>query len=105
MFKEAFVKFAEYRPVKGQPVVYKGKLVGSVMSVEKNLCWCDYSQTQTHGEPGPFIWAFQDGVNAFHDWPTKDGAPIARHGGPETVGHIAPKRDGLFWLYGDAAHA
>lgn len=68
-------------------MTYNGEPAGAVMSVEGNLCWCDYAHT--HGQPGPFIWAFQDGVNAFHDWPTRKGAPIARHGGPETAGHIA----------------
>jgi hypothetical protein len=68
-------KFAAHRPRVGDQVRYSGPdhvRVSVVTRVEGNLCYCD-------GEAdGLFIWAFADGVNALHDWPTKAGAKVAR---------------------------
>ena len=68
-----FQKFATSRPRVGQTIVYRGEPVGRVTSVDGNLCW----RTYPDGESLPFIWAFHDGLNALHDWPTKAGK-IAR---------------------------
>lgn len=67
-----------HRPVKGQPIHRDGKLVGTVSSVEGNLCFV----SQVEGEYGydggaPFIWCFVEGLNTKHDWPTKSRALAA----------------------------
>lgn len=42
--------------------------VGTVTSVQGNLCWRTYSD----GESLPFIWRFRDGkLNNLHSWPNK----------------------------------
>lgn len=82
---EANEKFRNHRPRKGDAVTYHGRPVGTVQSVEGNLCYVDYPSGVA-----PFIWAFQDGVNAFHDWPSRSGATMAQHGGIDTIGKVAP---------------
>ncbi len=66
-------KFASSRPRVGQIVSYRGEAVGKVTSVEGALCWRSYPD----GESLPFIWCFGDGLNALHDWPTRNGV-VAR---------------------------
>jgi hypothetical protein len=66
--------YENHKPRIGQPITYKGEVVGVVTRVDGNLCWRSYP----NGESLPFIWRFSDGVNALHDWPTKAGAKIAR---------------------------
>lgn len=61
--------FNDRKPRVGDPVTYEGAVVGKVLRLEGNLCWCDYAE---HG-PLPFIWRFSDGLNALHDWPGKSG--------------------------------
>jgi len=41
-------KFKDSRPAKGDPVTYRGAIVGKVLSVENELCWVDY---QTGSSP------------------------------------------------------
>ncbi len=82
---EANQIYSAHRPRKGQTVTYNGKIAGKVLSIEGNLCWVDYASG-----PNPFIWAFKDGVNAFHDWPGRSGARMAQHGDISTIGLIAP---------------
>lgn len=71
MRTEPHEKHHASRPRAGDPVIYRspvrGTVIGEVVRVEGNLCWTDYGD----GEPGPFIWAFGDGLNKLHDWPTK----------------------------------
>ena len=55
----------DYKPTKGAPVHYRGRLAGHVSRTEGNLCWLV-------GADAPFIWRFKDGLNAMHDWPQKD---------------------------------
>lgn len=69
---EANVTFRQYRPRVGDPVTYEGRVVGTVSSTEGNLCWCAY-ETGT----APFIWCFKDGLNAMHEWPTKQDGPLS----------------------------
>lgn len=59
-----------YRPRKGEPVSYRGEPAGLVGRTEGNLCWIE-------GSDAPFIWAFHDGVNAMHEWPSRNSAPVA----------------------------
>jgi hypothetical protein len=70
----SFEQFHHYRPRVGEPISYKGELVGHVTRVEGSLCFRSYPD----GEPLPFIWCFNDGLNALHDWPSKAGGKIAR---------------------------
>jgi hypothetical protein len=66
---KASEKFAASRPRVGQVISYRGEPVGKVTNVEGGLCWRSYPD----GESLPFIWCFNDGLNALHDWPTKAG--------------------------------
>lgn len=71
-------KFAEHRPRLGDTIEYMGVDVGKVSKIEGALCYV----TARDGLESPFIWCFEDGLNAFHTWPTKRNgaeAPIARH--------------------------
>jgi hypothetical protein len=61
------VKYESSKPRKGEPITYRGALVGTVSSVDGNLCWVNYYR----GEPAPFIWRFKDGLNNMHEWPSK----------------------------------
>lgn len=61
-------KFSASRPRKGDPVAYRGNPAGTVQSVERELCWVNYGG----GKSEPFIWAFRDGLNNLHDWPSKE---------------------------------
>ncbi len=59
--------FAASRPRKGDPITYRGEVVGNVTSVEDALCY----RTYPDGQACPFIWCFRDGLNRLHEWPTK----------------------------------
>lgn len=54
-------------PRVGDAITYKGRFIGNVTRVEGNLCW------HTGDDAGPFIWRFNDGLNALHGWPRKAG--------------------------------
>lgn len=69
-------KWKQYRPRKGDPIAYRGEIVGNVTRVEGGLCFRSYPD----GESMPFIWCVGDGLNALHDWPTKGDGPDARYG-------------------------
>lgn len=56
------------KPRVGDPIRYRGDVVGSVTRVEGNLCW----RTYPNGEALPFIWRFRNELNMLHDWPGKD---------------------------------
>lgn len=51
------------KPKKGQRIAWRidGKLkfLGTVRSIEGNLCWMDFDD----GTVNPFIWNFRDGMN------------------------------------------
>lgn len=72
MRPEANEIYRAYRPRIGDPVIYGGKIAGKVTSIDGNLCWCSYATGNA-----PFIWCFRDGLNALHDWPTKQGGPVS----------------------------
>lgn len=59
---------AAFKPRVGDTIAYLGEPVGTVTSVEGNLCW----RTYPDGERLPFIWRFRDGLNMLHSWPGKD---------------------------------
>jgi len=63
-------RLSVYKPLKNEPVYYRGAMIGRVARTEGNLCWVDTAD-------GLFIWAFKDGLNAMHDWPSKAGGPVA----------------------------
>ena len=65
------VSFHHLAPRIGQPITYRGEIVGTVTRVEGNLCWRSYPD----GESLPFIWRFKDGLNTLHDWPGKESTP------------------------------
>ena len=69
MTKQPHEIYSQFKPRKGDPITYDGRVTGHVIRTEGNLCWNDY-----HGEqdPLPFIWCFKDGLNALHEWPRKD---------------------------------
>jgi hypothetical protein len=73
----AHEKYPRSKPRKGDIVSYCNQPVGEVLSVDGSLCWVNYPESM--GGPNPFIWAFKDGCNTLHDWPTKrpeDNGPI-----------------------------
>ena len=42
----------------------------TIKRVEGNLCYAVYDH-HTDGVTQPFIWRFKDGLNKYHDWPSK----------------------------------
>lgn len=62
----------QYRPKVGDPITYRGKVVGTVTRTEQQLCW--WRRTIDRDDGGMFIWCFRDGLNAMHSWPGKDEA-------------------------------
>ena len=64
----AYEKFKKYKPVSGYRFKYRDMPGGVIVRVEGNLCWAKYDGQD---EVLPFIWAFKDGLNKLHDWPTK----------------------------------
>lgn len=60
-------------PKKGDPITYRGELVGTVSSVNGNLCHVDPlpAHADKYPDNAPFIWRFKDGPNKLHDWPGK----------------------------------
>ena len=67
MRKEPFEIWAHAKPRAGDPVQYKGEIVGTITRTKGSLCW----RTYPDGETLPFIWCFRDCLNTLHDWPTK----------------------------------
>ena len=63
-------------PRKGDPVTYRGELVGHVSSVDGNICHIiprpEHADLYPNG--AGFIWRFQHGLNALHSWPGKPPA-------------------------------
>ena len=60
------VTYSASRPRVGDDVTYKGQPLGTVLNVDKCLCWTSGSTE------GPFIWCFKDGLNNLHEWPNKE---------------------------------
>jgi hypothetical protein len=79
---QKIARFVESKPRKGDPISYRGEVIGSVHRVEGALCWTAYSDGS---DPLPFIWCFSDGLNAMHDWPTKAAANAPCPGLTEVV--------------------
>lgn len=64
-------KFAAHRPIKGQIVTCGGIEVGIVRKVEGEICYLE------QGQGTVFIWAFTDGLNNLHEWPTRAGGELS----------------------------
>jgi len=64
--QEAHQIYRAARPKAGDTVTYEGKPAGTVVRVEDNIC-----HTETEAGPSLFIWAFRDGLNSLHNWPTR----------------------------------
>lgn len=56
-------------PRKGDPITYRGALIGEVTLVDGDLCW--YKRFKDN-ETDVFIWNFKSGPNELHGWPTKN---------------------------------
>lgn len=69
---EPYMMHQRQRPIVGDAIIYQsrnGTIVrGTITSVEKGICWYRIEGCE---EPTCFIWAFREGCNNLHDWPTK----------------------------------
>lgn len=79
----AWEKHKAYKPRKGAPIHFRQDFVGYVHRVDRSLCY--YVKTGTADTYDVFIWAFQDGLNAFHSWPGRDLGPLAYCGVSEAL--------------------
>jgi hypothetical protein len=87
-------KWAAYAPRVGDPVKYRGQLVGHVTRIDGALCWRSYPDRGSL----PFIWCFSDTLNKLHDWPGKTAQEVQRAGGyvfyRDQTGHFGVAREG-----------
>lgn len=95
--REPHLYWAAHKPRRGDLVLYRGEVAGTVASVDGEIC--HVTRLEPNAEPTLFIWCFREMLNIFHDWPSKHPELIQESAdghGPDAIrlaGHIGVVRE------------